>query len=99
MFEEELFGPVAQIYQAQSDDEIIKIANNSRHGLGGAIYTKNIERGKKLASRIETGQVTINSILSSQAQVPFGGVKDSGYGRELSDWGIYEFANIKPVMY
>jgi len=99
MYEEELFGPVAQIYQAHCDDEIVKIANNSRHGLGGAIYTKDIERGKKIASRIETGQVTINSILSSQAEVPFGGVKDSGYGRELSDWGIYEFANVKPVMY
>ncbi len=99
MYEEELFGPVAQIYQAHSDDEIVKIANDSRHGLGGAIYTQNIERGKKIASRLETGQVTINQILSSQAQVPFGGVKDSGYGRELSDWGIYEFANIKPVIY
>lgn len=99
MYEEELFGPVAQIYQAQTDDEIVKIANNSRHGLGGAIYTKDIARGRKIASQIETGQVTINSILSSQAEVPFGGVKDSGYGRELSDWGIYEFANIKPVMY
>lgn len=99
MYEEELFGPVAQIYQAHSDDEVVKIANNSRHGLGGAIYTKDVERGKKIASRIETGQVTINQILSSQSEVPFGGVKDSGYGRELSDWGIYEFANIKPVIY
>ncbi|HJE97998.1 MAG TPA: aldehyde dehydrogenase family protein [Ligilactobacillus acidipiscis] len=99
MYEEELFGPVAQIYQAHSDDEVVKIANNSRHGLGGAVYTKDVERGKKIASRIETGQVTINQILSSQSEVPFGGVKDSGYGRELSDWGIYEFANIKPVIY
>lgn len=99
MYEEELFGPVAQIYQAHSDDEVVKIANNSRHGLGGAIYTKDVERGKKIASRIETGQVTINQILSSQSEVPFGGVKDSGYGRELSDWGIYEFANIKSVIY
>lgn len=99
MYEEELFGPVAQIYQANSDDEIVELANNSRHGLGGAIYTQDLERGKRIASQIETGQVAINHILSSQAEIPFGGVKDSGYGRELSDWGIYEFANIKPVIY
>ncbi|HIW88590.1 MAG TPA: aldehyde dehydrogenase family protein [Candidatus Ligilactobacillus excrementipullorum] len=99
MYEEEFFGPVAQIYQADSDDEIVAIANNSRHGLGGAIYSNDVERAKKIASRIETGQVAINRILSSQAQVPFGGVKDSGYGRELSEWGIYEFANIKPIIY
>src|SRR5699024_4501371 len=98
MYEEELFGPVAQIYRVSSEDEMVKLANNSRHGLGGAIYTADTEHGNELASRIETGQVAVNRILDEQAEVPFGGVKDSGYGRELSDWGIYEFANIKTVL-
>lgn len=99
MYDEELFGPVAQIYRVKSDNEIVTKANRSRHGLGGAIYTSDIERGKRLASRIATGQVAINHILSSQAGVPFGGIKNSGYGRELSNWGIYEFANIKAIIY
>lgn len=98
MYEEELFGPVAQIYSVKSDEELLKLANNSRHGLGGAIYTADVNHGNKLASQIETGQVAVNQILEEQAEVPFGGIKDSGYGRELSEWGIYEFANIKAVL-
>lgn len=98
MYDEELFGPVAQIYRFSSEDEMIKMANDSRHGLGGAIYTADVKHGNQLATKIETGQVAINQVLDEQAEVPFGGVKSSGYGRELSDWGIYEFANIKTVL-
>ena len=77
---------------------MVKMANDSRHGLGGAIYTADVEHGNQLATKIETGQVAINQVLDEQAEVPVGGVKNSGYGRELSDWGIYEFANIKTVL-
>ena len=98
MYDEELFGPVAQIYRVSSEEEMIKIANDSRYGLGGAIYTADVAHGNELATKIETGQVAINQVLDEQAEVPFGGVKDSGYGRELSDWGLFEFANVKLVL-
>lgn len=95
---EEFFGPVAQIYTVKNDDEIVKLANDSHYGLGGAVFTRDIERGKKLASRIETGMVYINSASDTSAELPFGGVKRSGYGRELSDLGIKEFVNQKLVV-
>ncbi|KOC88958.1 NAD-dependent succinate-semialdehyde dehydrogenase [Winslowiella iniecta] len=95
---EEFFGPVAQVYVVQDDDEVVKLANDSHYGLGGSVFTRNIERGKKLASRIETGMVYINSLTDTAAELPFGGVKRSGYGRELSDLGIKEFVNQKLVV-
>lgn len=95
---EEFFGPVAQIYVVKDDDEAVSLANDSHYGLGGAIFTRNIERGKKMASRIETGMVYINSASDTSAELPFGGVKRSGYGRELSDLGIKEFVNQKLVV-
>jgi len=98
MYDEELFGPVAQIYRVSSEEEMVEIANDSRYGLGGAIYTADVAHGNELATKIETGQVAINQVLDEQAEVPFGGVKDSGYGRELSDWGLFEFANVKLVL-
>lgn len=98
MYDTELFGPVAQVYRIKNDADILKLANTSNHGLGGAIYTQDIEHAKILAHYIETGQVAINQVLSSQSEIPFGGIKDSGYGRELSDLGILAFANIKAII-
>ncbi|WP_057743049.1 NAD-dependent succinate-semialdehyde dehydrogenase [Liquorilactobacillus capillatus] len=98
MYDTELFGPVAQIYKAETEKEILKIANNSCYGLGGAIYSQNIAHAKELASHIETGQVAINQPLTSYPELPFGGVKNSGYGRELSEMGIHEFVNAKTIL-
>ena len=98
MYDTELFGPVAQVYRVNNDADIINLANTSNHGLGGAIYTKDVEHAKILAHYIETGQIAVNQVLSSQSEIPFGGVKDSGYGRELSDLGVFAFANIKAII-
>lgn len=95
---EEFFGPVAQVYVVKDDDAIVRLANDSHYGLGGAIFSQNIERAKRLASRIETGMVYINSLTDTAAELPFGGVKRSGFGRELSDLGIKEFVNQKLVV-
>ncbi|WP_285127436.1 NAD-dependent succinate-semialdehyde dehydrogenase [Leclercia adecarboxylata] len=95
---EEFFGPVAQIYVVKNDDEAVKLANDSHYGLGGAVFSKNIDRAKKMASKIETGMVWINWLTDTAAELPFGGVKRSGYGRELSDLGIKEFVNQKLVV-
>jgi succinate-semialdehyde dehydrogenase / glutarate-semialdehyde dehydrogenase len=95
---EEFFGLVAQIYVVKSDDEVVKLANDSRFGLAGAVFSKNIERAKALASRIETGAIWINTFASTAPELPFGGVKRSGYGRELSQLGIKEFVNQKLVL-
>ena len=95
---EEFFGPVAQIYVAENEDEIVAIANDSHYGLGGAIHSQNIERATQLASRIETGMVWINSLTGSEPELPFGGVKNSGYGHELADLGFQEFVQKKLVV-
>lgn len=95
---EEFFGPVAQVYIVESDDEAVAIANDSHFGLSGAIFTADIERATRLASRIETGSVWINARSSTAPELPFGGVKRSGYGRELSEYGIKELVNQKMVV-
>lgn len=95
---EEFFGPVAQIYVVKNDDEAVNLANDSHYGLGGAVFSKDIDRAKKMASKIETGMVWINWLTDTAAELPFGGVKRSGYGRELSDLGIKEFVNQKLVV-
>ncbi|MEP7455044.1 NAD-dependent succinate-semialdehyde dehydrogenase [Phyllobacterium sp. SB3] len=95
---EEFFGPVAQIYVVQNDDEIVELANDSRFGLAGVVFSQDIERAKSLASRIETGAIWINTFASTAPELPFGGVKRSGYGRELSELGIKEFVNQKLVL-
>ncbi|EFE93874.1 NAD-dependent succinate-semialdehyde dehydrogenase [Serratia odorifera] len=95
---EEFFGPVAQVYVVQDDDHAVQLANDSHYGLGGAIFSGDIERAKRLASRIETGMVYINSLTDTAPELPFGGVKRSGFGRELSDLGIKEFVNQKLVV-
>ena len=95
---EEFFGPVAQVYVVKSDDEVVTLANDSRFGLGGSIFSGNIERAKSLASRVEAGMVYINMATGSMPELPFGGVKRSGFGRELGDLGILEFVNKKLVV-
>ena len=94
---QEFFAPVALIFRVKDDNEAIKLANDSPYGLGGSIFTKNIERGKGVARQIETGMVFINKATWTQPDLPFGGVKNSGYGRELSELGIGEFVNKKLI--
>ncbi|WP_037586899.1 NAD-dependent succinate-semialdehyde dehydrogenase [Stenoxybacter acetivorans] len=95
---EEFFGPVAQLYIVDNDDEAVALANDSHYGLGGTVFSGSIERAKQMASRIETGMVFINRSGDSVAELPFGGVKRSGFGRELSDLGIKEFVNQKLIV-
>lgn len=97
-YKQEFFGPVALIFSARNEEEAIAIANDSPFGLGGSIYTSNIERGKRVASRIETGMVFINYPAVSAPELPFGGIKRSGYGKELSNLGLEEFVNRKLVL-
>ena len=94
---EEIFGPVAVLYKVSSEDEAIKLANDTEFGLGAAIWTKDLDNAKKLAGRIQTGTVAINGGVRSEPGLPFGGTKKSGYGRELAELGLKEFANIKTV--
>jgi succinate-semialdehyde dehydrogenase/glutarate-semialdehyde dehydrogenase len=97
VFREETFGPVAAVIRARDAEHAIVLANDSTFGLGGALWTGDVERGKQLARRIETGAVFINGMTASDPRLPFGGVKHSGYGRELSYLGIREFMNIQTV--
>jgi|GEM_PF-21908 len=92
---EEFFGPVAQVHVVRDDDEAVELANDSHFGLSGAIFTNDVDRARRLASRLETGSVWIHTRSSTSPELPFGGVKRSGYGRELSEYGIKEFVNRK----
>ena len=94
---QEFFGPVALFFRVADEDAAVALANDSPFGLGGSVFTQDIERGKRLARRIDTGMVFINSGASSSPELPFGGVKNSGYGRELSGAGIQEFVNKKLI--
>ena len=96
-YRQEFFGPVALFFTANDDDEAIAIANDSPFGLGGSVYTSDIEHGKQVASRIETGMVFINYPSMIAPDLPFGGIKRSGYGKELSNLGIEEFVNKKLI--
>jgi succinate-semialdehyde dehydrogenase/glutarate-semialdehyde dehydrogenase len=98
-YEEELFGPVAAIIPTRNEAEAIAVANDSPFGLGGAVITRDLARGERIAEfEIESGMVFVNDNVRSDPRVPFGGIKESGYGRELSCYGIREFVNIKTVM-
>ena len=97
VYEQETFGPVSAIIPVKDEEEAVAVANESVYGLGGSIWTRDIERGKRLARRIESGAVFINGMTKSDPRLPFGGVKKSGYGRELSHYGIKEFVNIKSI--
>jgi succinate-semialdehyde dehydrogenase/glutarate-semialdehyde dehydrogenase len=96
-FREEFFGPVALFFRVKNEDEAVALANDSDFGLGGSVFTKDVVRGKRVASRIDTGMVFINHPTWTSADLPFGGIKSSGYGRELSSLGIQEFVNKKLV--
>ena len=91
------FCPVAIMIRVKDEREAIEIANDTPFGLGASIWTKDIEKGKSLAKHIDSGAVFINGLVKSDPRLPFGGVKTSGYGRELSHYGIKEFVNIKTV--
>lgn len=98
-FRDEFFGPVAQFFRVADEDAAVALANDSDFGLGGSVFTRDLARGRRVASRIETGMMFINSISWSDAELPFGGIKNSGYGRELGDMGIQQFVNKKLVRY
>lgn len=96
-YDQELFGPAAIFFTVPDQDAAVKLANDSPFGLGGALWSKNEANAKALARQIETGTVTINGMMASNPKTPFGGVKKSGYGRELAEDGIKEFLNIKTI--
>jgi succinate-semialdehyde dehydrogenase / glutarate-semialdehyde dehydrogenase len=97
VYNEETFGPVAAVIRVRDAEEALQVANDTDFGLGSSIWTKDVERGQMLAERIEAGMVFVNGMVASDARLPFGGVKRSGYGRELSAHGIREFTNIQTV--
>ena len=97
--QEEVFGPVAPIIVAGDEVEAIEIANDSEYGLGASIWTQDLDKAERLSSIVESGIVSVNNVVASDPRVPFGGVKKSGFGRELSRYGMLEFANIKSVRF
>ncbi|MDQ2714620.1 MAG: NAD-dependent succinate-semialdehyde dehydrogenase [Chloroflexota bacterium] len=97
LFREETFGPVAAVIRARDTDHAVELANDSQFGLGGNLWTRDIERARTLARRLESGAIFINGMTTSDPRLPFGGIKRSGYGRELSTFGIHEFVNIQTI--
>jgi succinate-semialdehyde dehydrogenase/glutarate-semialdehyde dehydrogenase len=98
IFQEETFGPLAAILRVNHPQEAIYIANQSRYGLAASLWTNDIEQAYHLARKIEAGNVFVNSLAYSDSRLPFGGIKKSGFGRELSDYGQKEFTNIKTIV-
>ena len=96
-FDEETFGPLAVLIDAKDEAEAIRLANQSDFGLGSAIWTQDMDRADRLARQIQAGSVFVNGLMRSDARIPFGGIKQSGFGRELSEAGIKEFVNIKTI--
>ncbi|MFP5503786.1 MAG: aldehyde dehydrogenase family protein, partial [Candidatus Sericytochromatia bacterium] len=96
-YHEELFGPVAIVIRAQDEDDALAIANDSRFGLGGSVWTRDARRGERFARRMDCGAAFVNGMVKSDPRLPFGGVKDSGYGRELARLGMLEFVNAKTL--
>ena len=97
-FDEEVFGPVASVVSAGSEGEAIRIANDSSFGLGAAVFTRDSQRGERIAAiELEAGNCFVNALVRSDPRLPFGGIKESGFGRELGSFGIHEFVNIKTV--
>jgi succinate-semialdehyde dehydrogenase/glutarate-semialdehyde dehydrogenase len=97
-FQEETFGPLATIIRAKDENDAVAIANNHRYGLASAIWTEDRENAHRLARKLEAGNVFVNSLVRSDSRIPFGGIKKSGYGRELSEIGIKEFMNMKSII-
>ncbi len=96
-YEEELFGPVASILAARDEADAVRIANDSIFGLGAAVFTRDVARGERVARELDAGCTFVNTLVASDPRLPFGGIKESGYGRELGSYGIKEFVNIKTV--
>ena len=97
-YHEELFGPVAAVIKVADEEEAIVVANDTNYGLGAAVFSKDVDRAEKIAAKkLNAGCCFVNSLVKSDPRLPFGGIKDSGYGRELSLFGIREFVNIKTV--
>ncbi len=97
VYDEETFGPVSVVIKAKDPEDAVRIANDTPYGLGASLWTQDLELAEKLAANIEAGAVFINGLTKSDPRLPFGGTKQSGYGRELSNYGIKEFTNIKTV--
>ena len=96
-FDEETFGPLAAVTRARDAEHALELANRSRYGLGGSVWTADVARGRELARRLEAGAVFVNETVKSDPRVPFGGVKCSGHGRELAAFGLREFVNVRTV--
>ncbi len=97
-FDQETFGPVAAVVRARDDDDAVALANASPYGLGATVCTRDLARAERIAARLEAGTVCVNGQVRSDPRLPFGGVKQSGYGRELSEYGLREFVNVKAVV-
>ena len=98
-FDEEIFGPVFTIIIAENNEKAIELANKSEFGLGSAIFTSDLEKGENIAkTELQSGAWIVNEFVKSDPRLPFGGIKMSGYGRELSDYGMMEFVNIKTIV-
>ncbi len=96
-FSEELFGPVISFYTFNETEEAMALANATSYGLGASIWSKDIMQAKQIANNIESGMIYINQIVKSDARFPFGGIKKSGFGRELGEFGLREFCNVKTI--
>jgi len=96
-YTEELFGPVASIVRVKDQAEAVRVANDTSFGLGGSVWTSDVERGERVAQQLQCGSVFVNALVKSDVRLPFGGTKRSGHGRELARHGIQEFTNIKTV--
>ncbi len=97
VYSQETFGPVVSLIMADDEEDAIRIANDSEFGLGGCIWTKDLKRGERVARKVETGAMFVNGMTKSDPRLPFGGIKRSGYGRELGTYGIREFVNVKTI--
>ena len=98
-FDQEIFGPVFSVIRANDEDDALSLANHTEFGLGAAVFTSDNAKGEDIArNKINAGLCFVNDFVKSDPRLPFGGIKDSGYGRELSSFGMLEFANIKTVV-